>query len=114
MSGASASPKGDLQAEPPGGIAAELADHGLGRSRGPDWDQVGPGPIGPGAGREAYGSRANRGHLRRRGIACSILGKVDQVRDRKNEGRASGRPPSFSAKIYKQRHVVQVKVARLP
>ncbi len=26
--------KGDLQAEPPGGIATELGDHGLGRSRG--------------------------------------------------------------------------------
>ena len=26
--------KGDLQAEPPGGIDAEPADHGLGRSRG--------------------------------------------------------------------------------
>ncbi|MFE6485691.1 transposase [Streptomyces sp. NPDC057757] len=26
--------KGDLQKEPPGGIAVELADHGLGRSRG--------------------------------------------------------------------------------
>ncbi|MFF7976877.1 hypothetical protein [Streptomyces sp. NPDC007905] len=26
--------KGDLQKEPPGGIAVETADHGLGRSRG--------------------------------------------------------------------------------
>jgi hypothetical protein len=26
--------KGDLQAEPPGGVEDELADHGLGRSRG--------------------------------------------------------------------------------
>ncbi len=31
---AGARKRGDLQAEPPGGIAAEPADHGLGRSRG--------------------------------------------------------------------------------
>jgi hypothetical protein len=42
---------------------------------------------------KAYGSRANRGYLRRRGIRCTIPEKTDQVRHRKNRGRAGGRPP---------------------
>jgi hypothetical protein len=44
---------------------------------------------------KAYGSRANRAYLRRRGIACTIPEKADQVRNRKNKGRAGGRPPAF-------------------
>ncbi len=41
---------------------------------------------------KAYGSRANRAYLRRRGILCTIPDKVDQVRHRKNKGRAGGPP----------------------
>jgi len=41
---------------------------------------------------KAYGSRANRAYLRRRKIACTIPGKADQVRNRKNKGRAGGPP----------------------
>ena len=101
--------KGDLQAEPPGGVQAEPADHGLGRSRGGLTTKVhlaceqGQKPLSilitagqrgdspqfqavlggirvarPGRGRprtrprrvladKAYGSRANRAYLRRRG-----------------------------------------------
>ncbi len=44
---------------------------------------------------KAYGSRANRAYLRRRGIACTIPQKADQIRHRKNKGRAGGRPPAF-------------------
>jgi transposase len=53
---------------------------------------------------KAYGSRANRPYLRRRKIACTIPEKPDQVRNRKNKGRAGGRPPAFNAHLYKQRH----------
>ena len=49
---------------------------------------------------KAYGSRANRGYLRRRKIACTIPDKADQVRHRKNKGRAGGRPPAFDTRLY--------------
>ena len=45
---------------------------------------------------KAYGSRANRAYLRRRGIACTIPEKAGQVRNRKNKGRAGGRPPALT------------------
>ena len=129
--------RGDLQAEPPGGLEAEPAAHGLGRSRGGLTTKVplaceqhqkplsvvitagqrGDSPqfqvvLGrirvprPGPGRprtrpdrvladKAYGSRANRSYLRRRGIRCTIPEKANQVRRRKAKGRAGGRPPAF-------------------
>jgi Transposase DDE domain len=40
---------------------------------------------------KAYGSRANRGYLRRRGIRCTIPEKTDQARHRKAKGHAGGR-----------------------
>ena len=43
---------------------------------------------------KAYGSRGNRAYLRRRGIRCTIPEKADQVRHRKNKGRA-WRPPAL-------------------
>jgi transposase len=146
---AGACKRGDLQAEPPGGIDAEPADHGLGRSRGGLTTKVhlaceqGQKPLSvvitagqrgdspqfqavldrirvprPGRGRprtrprrvladKAYGSRANRCCLRRRGIRCTIPEKADQIRHRKNKGRAAGRPPAFDAQLYQQRHAVE-------
>jgi transposase len=62
---------------------------------------------------KAYGSRANRAYLRRRGIRCTIPEKTDQIRHRKNKGRAGGRPPAFDPERYKARHAVECGIARL-
>ena len=152
---AGARKRGDLQAEPPGGVAAEPDDHGLGRSRGGLSTKVhlaceqGQKPLSvlitagqrgdspqfqavlegirvprPGRGRprtrprrvladKAYGSRANRAYLRRRGIRCTIPDKADQVRNRKNKGRAGGRPPAFDTAHYRLRHAVECGINRL-
>ena len=61
---------------------------------------------------KAYGSRANRGYLRKRGIRCTIPEQAGRVRHRKNKGRAGGRPPAFDPEIYKMRHAVEASKPR--
>lgn len=56
---------------------------------------------------KAYSSRANRAHLRRRGIAATIAVKADQQANRKAKGSAGGRPPVFDPDAYRRRHAVE-------
>ncbi len=62
---------------------------------------------------KAYGSRANRAYLRRRGIFCTIPEKADQIRHRKNRGSRGGRHPKFCKIDYRARHAVECAINRL-
>lgn len=56
---------------------------------------------------KAYTSKANRAHLRARGIKACIPSKADQDAHRKAKGSKGGRPPAFDPVVYRQRHAVE-------
>jgi transposase len=63
-------------------------------------------------GDKAYSARANRTHLRRRGIPATIPVKVDQQAHRRKKGSAGGRPPTFDSAEYSKRHAVECGINR--
>jgi transposase len=56
---------------------------------------------------KAYGSRANRAALRRRGITHTIPERDDVIASRAHKGSRGGRPPNFNAATYKHRNNVE-------
>jgi transposase len=58
-------------------------------------------------GDKAYSSRANRNHLRGRGITAVIPEPDDQKANRQRRGRRGGRPGNFDPETYKGRNVVE-------
>ncbi len=62
---------------------------------------------------KAYTSKANRAHLRRRGIRACIPSKTDQDAHRKAKGSKGGRPPAFDPTEYRLRHAVECGINQL-
>jgi transposase len=62
---------------------------------------------------KAYSSRANRVHLRRRGIRAVIPEKADQAANRKKRGSRGGRPIGHDAALYKERNTAERCINRI-
>ena len=58
-------------------------------------------------GDKAYSHPSTRAHLRRAKIAHTIPERRDQIALRKAKGSRGGRPPAFSADIYRHRNTVE-------
>jgi putative transposase len=56
---------------------------------------------------KAYSHDSTRARLRQLRIAHTIPERSDQIARRKAKGRNGGRPPAFSARIYKHRNTVE-------
>ncbi|AKA06614.1 transposase [Streptomyces noursei ZPM] len=78
------------------------------------------GPVGrprtrPGAvaGDNAYSSRGNRNHLRKRHIKSVIPEELDQGANRKKKGSKGGRPVGHDAELYKDRNTVECLINKM-
>jgi transposase len=56
---------------------------------------------------KGYSARANRAHLRRRGIGAVIPERDDQLANRRRRGRKGGRPYGFDIEAYRDRNLVE-------
>ncbi|MEU5496196.1 IS5 family transposase [Streptomyces griseofuscus] len=65
------------------------------------------------AGDKAYSSRANRAHLRSRGIKAVIPEKADQAAHRKKKGNKGGRPVSHDTALYRDRNTVERAINKI-
>lgn len=77
---------------------------------GPGRPRTRPGIV---AADKAYSGKDNRAYLRRRGIKAVIPERADEVRNRANRGRHSGRRPTFNPVAYRDRNVVERAIAKL-
>ncbi|MBQ0850370.1 IS5 family transposase [Streptomyces sp. BH-SS-21] len=79
------------------------------RRRGPGRPRRRPDRV---RGDKAYSSRGNRAYLRRRGIKATIAEPNDQQANRRNRGRAGGRPPALDKAQYRRRSAVERCVSK--
>jgi transposase len=65
------------------------------------------------AGDNAYSSRANRAHLRKRRIKAVIPEKKDQAANRRKKGSRGGRPVTHDTHLYRDRNTVERAINRM-